>query len=251
MHSIRGIFNIPLNCSLNVGEVFENLMEDLVCFYEAQQAYVITVMMYQDSAIPLEQSEKSHGKSSKSKDKERLQHFAEIFLTMRQISIQQQRAQSAPPFPPSLAPLSSPTPPKSPPTREVVASVVEVSPPRRSCNRYASVPLPPTPAVSTKQPQVSSQRPDVVLNMEELLKTLEQYCDEDSDMVIEGDVESGPNWRTRKTGLNLTPTPTLGIKHLKLPDVNAVLIVLVAMVVYTKTVCREVFFGTKQSHRKN
>lgn len=96
---------------------------------------------------------------------------------------------------------------------------------------------------------MSTQRADVVLNMEELLKTLEQYCDEASggcDTVTEGDVESGKNWRMRKAS-----TPTLGIKHLKLPDVNAVLIVLVAMVVYTRTVCREVFFGTRQSHRKN
>lgn len=208
------------------------------------------VMMCQESAIISEQGEKSH-RRSKSKDEERLQHFAEIFLTMRQISIQQQRAQSAPPFPPSVAPLSSPTPPKSPPVSEV-APAVEVSLPRRPRNnRYA---LPPTPVVSTNQSQVSSQRADVVLNMEELLKTLEQYCDEDSagcDMVTQGDVESGQNWTVRKTGLSMTSTPTLGIKHLKLPDVNAVLIVLVAMVVYTRTVCREVFFGTRQSHRKN
>lgn len=90
--------------------------------------------------------------------------------------------------------------------------------------------------------------------MEELLKTLEQYCEEDPggcDMVVKGDVESGQDWRVRKTGISTSSTPTLGIKHLKLPDVNAVLIVLVAMVVYTRTVCREVFFGTKQSHRKN
>lgn len=196
-----------------------------------------------------EQGEKSHGKSA-SKDEERLQQFAEIFLTMRQISIQQQRAKSAPPFPPSLAPLSSPTPPQSPPTSEV-APVVEVS---RNISRYPSAPLPPSPAVSTDQPQPPSQRADVVLNMEELLKTLEQYCDEDSggcDMVTEGDIESGQTWRVRKTGLSMTSTSTLGIKHLKLPDVNAVLIVLVAMVVYTRTVCREMFFGTRQSHRKN
>ncbi|XP_024363137.1 uncharacterized protein [Physcomitrium patens] len=211
------------------------------------------VPVEEERAMMVNQSERSHVKWM-SKDEERLQHFAEIFLTMRQISIQQQRAQSAPPFPPSHAPLSSETPPRSPLVGSTVSAAENFST-RRSPNiGYSNSPLVPSPASSINQPQFSSGRADVVLNMEELLKTLEQYCEEDPggcDMVVKGDVESGQDWRVRKTGISTSSTPTLGIKHLKLPDVNAVLIVLVAMVVYTRTVCREVFFGTKQSHRKN
>lgn len=187
-----------------------------------------------------------------SRDEERLQQFAQVFLTMRQIANQQQRAQSAPPFPPSHgSPYIVTSPPHTPPTE--VCSVVE-----EQCCVMIEHPSTPPPTSATQfapkaQPRVSLQGTDVVLDMTELLKTLEQYCDgEDlgcSSMLLDGDIESNQRWGVQKNGYKKTSASPL--KHLRLPDVNAVLIVLVAMVIYTKTVCRDAFFGTRQSHRKH
>lgn len=207
-------------------------------------------------------------KSSK-RDEERLQQFAQVFLTMRQISIQQQRAQSAPPFPPSssIAQLSS------------EESSVSSSPQQGELNLTTGVSTIQNGHVSLEirdsiqTPENHDERglsqvyntgtanaQDVVLDMVELLKMMEQYCDREADAAADAtssksisggdDIEGGRAWNLQKNGYRRTSTAALGIKHFRLPDVNVVLIVLVAMVVYTRTVCRDVFSRTRRLHRK-
>ncbi|KAH9553809.1 hypothetical protein CY35_08G032000 [Sphagnum magellanicum] len=207
-------------------------------------------------------------KSSK-RDEERLQQFAQVFLTMRQISIQQQRAQSAPPFPPSssIAQLSS------------EESSVSSSPQQGELNLTTGVSTIQNGHVSLEirdsiqTPENHDERglsqvyntgtanaQDVVLDMVELLKMMEQYCDREADAAADAtssksisggdDIEGGRAWNLQKNGYRRTSTAALGIKHFRLPDVNVVFIVLVAMVVYTRTVCRDVFSRTRRLHRK-
>lgn len=206
--------------------------------------------LWQESAALGTEGVRKHFKSL-SRDEEKLQQFAQVFLTMRQIASQQQRAQSAPPFPPSVLPPCTQTCPQITP-----ASVFQVQAEGKSTQEldYSCLdienPIAPSPP---SQSQVTEHGRDVVLDMAELLKTLEQYYEREdatcSGIITEMNLENGSSWNMQKKGSNRT-SAALGIKHLRLMDVNAVLIVLVAVVVYTRTMCRDVFFRTRHSPRK-
>ncbi len=206
---------------------------------------------------------------SSNRDEERLQQFAQVFLTMRQISIQQQRAQSAPPFPPSssIAQLSSEesSVSSSPQQGELnlTTGVSTIQNGHLSLEIRDSIQTPENHderGLSQVYNTGTANAQDVVLDMVELLKMMEQYCDREADAAADAtssksisggdDIEGGRAWNLQKNGYRRTSTAALGIKHFRLPNVNVVLIVLVAMVVYTRTVCRDVFSRTRRLHRK-
>ncbi|KAG6542121.1 hypothetical protein Mapa_016473 [Marchantia paleacea] len=240
---------------------------------------------------------KGQGKSRYTEDlkrnEERLQQFAQVFLLQRHIAYQQQRAQSAPPFPlPALAGSGSSQDSQvgqrdictesGIPERDSDSVVLKVHhnaiqrQPRNTQNnldrgnvyRTDTSSSPGQEPVSNHNgavPFVKHHRQtpgtDVVVDMVLLLRKVEEVYGT-SDVVIaesssscfparSGDIEEGgPVVDRRKKSSTLGFTKSISMRQIGLPNVNAMLLVIIAMVVYTRTICQGVIFGHRQTHRK-
>lgn len=110
---------------------------------------------------------------------------------------------------------------------------------------------------------IEEPRPDVVLDMVLLLRRIEEeYGTSEADFEGEssawctsgcGDLEESIPLldrnlgSIRREGSMAKLANAVNIKHLSIPDVNAVLLVFIAMVVYARTVCKGLFFGARQT----
>ncbi|CAM6095203.1 unnamed protein product [Calypogeia fissa] len=111
---------------------------------------------------------------------------------------------------------------------------------------------------------VNGPGPDVVLDMVLLLRRIEaEYGTSDFEGESStwctpgcGDLEEGIPLLDRNLGSMRRESSVskfanaVIMKHISIPDMNAVLLVFIAMVVYTRTVCKGLFFGARQTHRR-
>ncbi|KAL2642666.1 hypothetical protein R1flu_010253 [Riccia fluitans] len=256
---------------------------------------------------------KSRRAESLKRSEERLQQFAQVFLLQRHITLQQQRAQSRPPFPPPAHVVagSSSSSHQSPPdeTGSIehvgAGSSSDVSPLDQtesiskrpglqernsssvSAHYYAGISSAEYDAdrghvscsdtssgvrrevnclqiggASSLRQHRQAHAADVVVDMVLLLKKIEEVYGisdvdaEDANSLCFptriGDIEEGgaPILDRRKMSSTLGFTKSISMSQISFPSVNAVLLVIIAMVVYTKTICRGVIFRTKQTHKK-
>ncbi|KAL3695921.1 hypothetical protein R1sor_009997 [Riccia sorocarpa] len=237
---------------------------------------------------------KSRRTESLKRSEERLQQFAQVFLLQRVITLQQQRAQSTPPFPPP-AHVGTGSSSRRSPLEETGSLSRRPGMRERSLNSVSVHHV--SPVTSVHSQQVANQgnishfdtssgvrrevthhqrgeasairqpgrthTADVVVDMVLLLKKVEEvYGTSDIDRedvnhlyfpTRSGDIEEGggPVLDRRKTSSTLGFSKSVSMSQISLPSVNAMLLVIIAMVVYTKTICQGILFRAKHPQKKS
>ncbi|KAJ7282170.1 hypothetical protein O6H91_05G102900 [Diphasiastrum complanatum] len=186
-------------------------------------------------------------------NEQKLQKYAQVFLLHHYIVAQQQRAQCAPPFPPHIAPVLTNSKACGKSTSDNASSF------QRS-ERMQKVPL--------LRSSVPESGTEVILDVAALLRSLEQVYSSSASMSKGSSENMG---RLSDTEIMLDDchdcitgaknpkvlfqkqhrlisalTGRIDIQRMGLPDVRTFFAVVVAVVIYSRTLCHNFFFGPKK-----